>query len=100
MENDGLAISKEWSYFSAPILMIFLANSFLNKNVKANMADNSKIKSPEERAPAQTMFETIVERVHRHLRDIRSKITAMMLEIRGLELETNPETYYGELLNR
>lgn len=64
------------------------------------MADNSKTKSPEERAPAQTMFETIVERVHRHLRDIHSKITDDDVRNSRVELETNPETYYGELLNR
>jgi hypothetical protein len=64
------------------------------------MADNSKIKSPKERAPAQSKFETIVERVRRHLKDIHSKITDDDVRNSRVELETNPEGYYGELLNR
>jgi hypothetical protein len=64
------------------------------------MADNSKIKSPEERGPAQSLFETIVERGRRHLKDIHSKITDDDVRNSRVELETNPETYYGELLNR
>ena len=64
------------------------------------MADDPKIRSAEEKATKQTMFETIIERVHRHLRDIHSKITDDDVRNSRIELEANPEIHYGELLNR
>ena len=60
----------------------------------------SKNKLRDEEAPKQTIFETIVERVHRHLKDIHSKITDDDVRNSRLELEADPEKYYGALLDR
>ena len=64
------------------------------------MDNNYKIRLPEEKTFNQSRLETIVERVRRHLKDIRSQITDQDIRNSQVELEANPEKYYGELLNR
>jgi hypothetical protein len=61
---------------------------------------NSKNKMPQEKAANQSMLETIVERVRRHLKDIHSKITDDDIRNSRINLDANPEKYYGELINR
>jgi len=53
-----------------------------------------------EQATKQSTFETIIERVRRHLKDIHSKITDEDVRNSRIELDANPEKYYGELINR
>jgi len=53
-----------------------------------------------EQATKQSTFETIIERVRRHLRDIHSKITDEDVRNSRIELDANPEKHYGELINR
>jgi hypothetical protein len=48
----------------------------------------------------QPIFETIAERVRRHLKDINSKITDDDIRNVRLDLEVNPEKFYGDLLHR
>ena len=60
----------------------------------------STIKAREEEVTKQSMFETIIERVHRHLKDIHSKITDDDVRNSRIELEADPEKYYGALLER
>ena len=64
------------------------------------MDNNSKNRIGGEKTVKQSVFETIVERVHRHLRDIRSTITDDDIINSRVELGAKPEEYYGELLNR
>jgi len=48
----------------------------------------------------QPIFETIAERVRRHLKDIHSKITDDDIRNVRIDLDANPEKFYGDLLHR
>jgi len=57
------------------------------------VVDHQK-KAPEKKEQRKSGFETITERVHRHLRDIKSQITDEDLRNVRIELEVENEAIY------
>jgi hypothetical protein len=57
------------------------------------VTDNQK-KTPENKEQRKSRFETITERVHRHLRDIKSQITDEDLRNVRIELKVENEAIY------